>query len=156
MKLYLEHLQRCSVHDPVKIYFTSKFKVMYSCATPPIKVKVGQQIGGGGLLIANHLDESLRWAWSQTLSSSAQLDHIYYTLFWRYTALLRPYQASALRALYTDPKPFSWAKPAYFGFSSSNSTLQDDHILITTGDPFRAQISLYFGVESHSLGCLRY
>jgi hypothetical protein len=155
MKLYLEHLQRCSVHDPVKIYFTSKFKVMYSCATPPIKVKVGQQIGGE-TTNSKPLGRIIMMGQSETLSSSAQLDHIYYTLFWRYTALLRPYQASALRALYTDPKPFSWAKPAYFGFSSSNSTLQDDHILITTGDPFRAQISLYFGVESHSLGCLRY
>ncbi len=26
---------------------------------------------------------------------------------------------------YADPKPFSWAKPAHFGFSSSNFTLQD-------------------------------
>jgi hypothetical protein len=30
-------------------------------ATPPIKLKLRQQIGGG-LLIANHLDESLWWA----------------------------------------------------------------------------------------------
>ncbi len=50
---YLEHLQRCSVCDPAKILF--------SFATPPIKLKLGQQILGG-LLIANHLDESLWWA----------------------------------------------------------------------------------------------
>jgi hypothetical protein len=31
---------------------------MYSFATPPIKLKMGVQIGGG-LLIANHLDYSL-------------------------------------------------------------------------------------------------
>jgi hypothetical protein len=32
--------------------------LMYSFATPPLKLKLGQQIGGG-LLIANHLDQSL-------------------------------------------------------------------------------------------------
>jgi hypothetical protein len=42
---------------------------MYSFATPPIKLKLGHQIGAG-LLIANHLDQSLCWAISETLSSS--------------------------------------------------------------------------------------
>jgi hypothetical protein len=36
---------------------------MYTFATPPIKLKPGQQIGGG-LLIANHLDQSL-WCANQ-------------------------------------------------------------------------------------------
>jgi len=36
---YLEHLQRCSVCDPAKI--------LYSFATPPIKLKLGHQIGWG-------------------------------------------------------------------------------------------------------------
>jgi hypothetical protein len=35
--------------------------VMYSFATPQIKLKLGEQIGGG-LLITNHLDQSLWWA----------------------------------------------------------------------------------------------
>jgi hypothetical protein len=43
--------------DPAKIFFISKFLVTYSFATPPIKLELGQQIGGG-LLIANHLNES--------------------------------------------------------------------------------------------------
>ncbi len=34
---------------------------MYSFATPPIKLKLGQQIGGR-LLITNHLHQSLWWA----------------------------------------------------------------------------------------------
>jgi len=52
---------------------------MYSFATPPIKLKLGQQIGGG-LLIANHQDQSfIMMSQSETLSQ--QLDHIYYTLF---------------------------------------------------------------------------
>jgi hypothetical protein len=39
-------------------YFSHPSLVMYSFATPPIKLKPGQQIGGG-LLIANHLDQLL-------------------------------------------------------------------------------------------------
>jgi hypothetical protein len=39
-------------------YFSHPSLVMYSFATPLIKLKRGQQIGGG-LLIANHLDQSL-------------------------------------------------------------------------------------------------
>jgi hypothetical protein len=39
-------------------YFSHPSLVMYSSATPPIKLKLGQQIGGGRL-IANHMDESL-------------------------------------------------------------------------------------------------
>jgi hypothetical protein len=39
-------------------YFSHPSLVMYSFATPPIKLKLEQQIGGG-LLIATHLDESL-------------------------------------------------------------------------------------------------
>jgi len=40
------------------IYFLHPSLVMYSFATPPIKLKRGQQIGGE-LLITNHLDQSL-------------------------------------------------------------------------------------------------
>jgi hypothetical protein len=36
-------------------YFSHPSLVMYSFVTPPIKLKLGQQIGGG-LLIVNHLD----------------------------------------------------------------------------------------------------
>jgi hypothetical protein len=39
-------------------YFSHPSLVMYSFATPPIKLKLRQQIGGG-LVIANHLDQSL-------------------------------------------------------------------------------------------------
>jgi hypothetical protein len=40
-------------------YFSHPSLVIHSFATPPIKLKQGQQIGGRGLLIANHLDQSL-------------------------------------------------------------------------------------------------
>jgi hypothetical protein len=42
-------------------YFSQPRSVMYSFATLPIKLKLVHQIGGG-LLIANHMDESLWWA----------------------------------------------------------------------------------------------
>jgi len=39
-------------------YFPRPILVIYFLATPRIKLKLGQQTGGG-LLIANHLDQSL-------------------------------------------------------------------------------------------------
>jgi hypothetical protein len=71
---------------------------------------------------------------SETLSQ--QLDHIYYTRLGN-------------ARTYADLKPISWAKPAYVGCSSSNnSTLQDPiYWWPLEIHPFRAQISLYFGVE---------
>jgi hypothetical protein len=39
-------------------YFSHPSLVMYSFATPAIKLKLGQEIDGG-LLITNHLDQSL-------------------------------------------------------------------------------------------------
>ncbi len=51
----------CAQYVTLRKYFSHPSLVAYSFATPPIKLKLGQQIGGG-LLIANHLDESLRFA----------------------------------------------------------------------------------------------
>jgi len=65
----LEHLQQCSIYD-LRKYFSHPSLVMYSFATPPIKLKLGQQIGAG-LLIANHVDQSIWWA--NLLSSSQTL-----------------------------------------------------------------------------------
>jgi len=47
---------------------------MYSFATPPIKLKLGQQIGGGQTTWTNHYDGPIR-------NTEQQLDHNYYTLF---------------------------------------------------------------------------
>jgi hypothetical protein len=64
-RTWLKHLQPwCSVCDPAK-YFSHLSFVIYFLATPParppMKMKLGQQIGGE-LLTANRLDESLWWA----------------------------------------------------------------------------------------------
>ncbi len=47
--------------QPLRKCFSHPSLDMYSFATPPIKPKLRQQIGGG-LLIANHLNQSLWWA----------------------------------------------------------------------------------------------
>jgi hypothetical protein len=54
-----------------------------------------------------------------------KLDHIYCTLFCRYTAFLRLFVATANDAImlsqnqFPEPKPISWAKPTCFDISSS-------------------------------------
>ncbi len=59
-----------------------------------------------------------------------QSDHIYYTLLWRVLGCTVPF--TSLNKLCTTglPKPFCWAKPACFDFSSSNFNFHG-HILST-------------------------
>jgi hypothetical protein len=113
------------IRSVLKIFFTSKF-VIYFCTTPAIKLKLGQQIISGELLIANHLNQSLWWAIHEQES-----DQIYYTLFGRCRSYLLHSFLEVQRVdlsftshrksfNYGDPKPFSWAKPAYFDLSSFN------------------------------------
>jgi hypothetical protein len=85
-------------------YFSHPSLVMYSFATSRIKLKLGQQFGGG-LLIANHLDQLLWWA-NQKHISEHQLDHIYYTLFCRCTAVLRLLPATATSAIMLSQNHF--------------------------------------------------
>jgi hypothetical protein len=62
----------------------------------------------------------------------------------KHSAAVRPYLLhSSLQVQsqnnvrnHAEPKPFSWAKLAYFGFSSSNFTVQD-HIPSSAGDALR-------------------
>ncbi len=65
-----------------KINFSHPSLVVYSVATPPIKLKLGQQIPWG-LLIANHLNQSLWWAnekqWPPVRS------YLLHLLLWAYT-----------------------------------------------------------------------
>jgi hypothetical protein len=72
-------------------------------------------------------------------NTEQQLDNIYYTLFWRCTALLSLF--TKLMAFYQPRQPaqLCWAKTIFLsrtgtiGFYSSIFTVQD-HILITAGD----------------------
>ncbi len=60
----LEQLQRWSV------CLSHPSLVMYSCATPPIKLKPGQQIGGGRLINSKPAGRIMMMGQSETLSSS--------------------------------------------------------------------------------------
>jgi hypothetical protein len=101
MKLYyivpLEGLQLCSVCDLCKNIFHIQVSLFPFFTTPLIKLKL--QIVGG-LLIANHLDQSVCWAnqnhWARVESyfvhsflhaqySGHQSNHISYTLFYMHS-----------------------------------------------------------------------
>jgi hypothetical protein len=73
----LEHLQGCSVCDPAKMFFTSKFSYVLFLQTPLIKLKLRQQICGG-LLIAKPPRPITMMGQSESLSSSYI---IFFTLF---------------------------------------------------------------------------
>jgi hypothetical protein len=73
----VEHLQRCSLCDPSKM-FSRPSLVIYSFATP-ITLKLGQQMGGR-LLIGNHLEQSL-WRANQKLWWSS-VRSLFITLFY--------------------------------------------------------------------------
>ncbi len=91
-------------------------------------MKLGQHIGGG-LLIANHLDQSLWWAnqkyWAVVRS---YLLHSFLQMH----SVAVPFSHFKL-CNYTEPIPLCWAEPVYCDFSSSNCTVQL-HILSTAGD----------------------
>jgi hypothetical protein len=96
-------LQKKNSHPSLVIYFF---------ASPPIKLKLGQQIGEG-LLIANHLDQSLWWAnqkhWAAVRS---YLIHSFLEVH----NLGAPFTSHCKLCHYAEPKSFSSAKLAYFDF----------------------------------------
>jgi hypothetical protein len=57
-RLLPESISSGAQYVTLRKYFSHPSLVMYSFATPPIKLKPRQQIRGG-LLIANHMDQSL-------------------------------------------------------------------------------------------------
>jgi hypothetical protein len=116
-----EHLQQCSVCDPAKMFFTSKFS--YLLFRNP-KTEIGQQIRGE-LLIAIHLDQSLRWAnQKHWLVVRSYLLHSF-----------RQVPFTSHRKLCNDapPKPFSWKKLWLFFIQFYCA----DHMLSTAGDALR-------------------
>jgi hypothetical protein len=80
----LEHLQRCSVCDPAKIYFRSKLSYVLFCnPTHKNETWIANRWGTSNSKPPGPI---IMMGQSETLSY--QLDHIYYTLFSRCTALL--------------------------------------------------------------------
>jgi len=87
-------------------YISHPSLVMYCFATPPIKLKWGQQIGGG--LIANHLEQSLWWAnqkhWAAVIS---YLLHFSAGAQW-WCALYQPRQHKLGPNHFPEPNCISW------------------------------------------------
>ncbi len=109
-------------------YFSHPSLVIYFFPTPPIKLKLGLQIGGG-LLIANYLNHLL---WLGNQSREQESDHISYTPHRQVLDFVVHFTSLSKLCKNDGPKPFCWAKPACFVFSSSNLNLQG-HILSTGG-----------------------
>jgi hypothetical protein len=103
--------------------------VMYSFATPLIKLKLGQQTGRG-LLIANHLDQIIMMGQSEHWA--AFRSYLLHSFLQAHTDLLHLFPAVTNLGNYAEPKPISWAKPTNRRFSSSKNV--EDHIPSTTGD----------------------
>jgi hypothetical protein len=102
-------------------YFSHPSLVICFFANPLMKLKLRLQIGGR-LLIANHLDQSLRLAhqkWGAAIRS-----------YFLHSLLARPqlcctfYKPQKKMCKYAWPKPFSEAKLACFDFSSTNFNVQ--------------------------------
>jgi hypothetical protein len=55
--VFLERISSGAQYVALQKYFSHPSLVIYFFATPPRKLKLGQQIGGG-LLIANHMVQS--------------------------------------------------------------------------------------------------
>jgi len=107
-----EHLQRCSVPDPIlRKYFSHPSLVIYFFATSPIKPKLWEQIVGG-LLIANHLDESL-WYSNQKHWSVVRLYFI--TLFYMQVGSV---VAETFTTRHRETTQLCWAKNIFLSQTS--------------------------------------
>jgi hypothetical protein len=129
------------VSDPAKMFFTCKFSyLLFRNLTH--KTGIGQQIRGE-LLIAIHLDQSLRWAnqkhWVVVRS---------YLLHWFRQVPTVDAPFTSHRKLCNDapPQPFSWKKKLWLFFIQFYCA---DHILSTDGDALRK--SKFFNLNTRFL-----
>ncbi len=100
MEILVEHLQQCSVRDRAKL-FLHQMLVIYFFPTLLINLKLALQIGGR-VLIPTQMDQTNGAPNQQrVLSFAVPLTSLYISF------------------KKTRPRPFCWAKPAYFDFSSS-------------------------------------
>ncbi len=110
----LEHLQQCSICDPLNIFFQHPSSVYVLFCNPTHTTETRRANRWGRLIIANHLDQSLWWTnqkhWAPVRSN------LLHSFWCRCTA---PFTSHGKLHKYAEPKPISWAKPACGRFSSS-------------------------------------
>ncbi len=92
-------------------YFSHPSIVIYFFATPPIKLKLRQQTGRG-LLIANHLDESLWWANQKHWAAVGS--YLLHSFFCRCTVLQRFFTSHRKLCNYAQPKPIFLSQTGTF------------------------------------------
>ncbi len=125
------HLQQCSVCDPNKtMFFTSKFRFFFpSLQPPPIKLKLGQQIGGGTTNSKPAAGPIIILMMGQLVVRS----HLLHS-FLEVHSVAVPFTSHPQSVqLCEELKPFCWAKLAHFDFPSPDFTLHY-HILSTAED----------------------
>jgi len=128
-----EHLQQCSACNPTQIFFSSKFSYLILCnTTHKTEIGIANRCGTTNSEPpgANHYDMPIR-------NTEQQSDHIYYTLLWRCTALLRIWQATRNFAIMLSQNNFSELNqhilPFFIKFYCA------DHIWSTAGDALRRE-----------------
>jgi hypothetical protein len=131
---------------PCKNKFSHPSLVIYNLATPPIKLKLGPA-NRRATTNSKPPGPIIMMTQSETLSSSQSDHHIYCTLLWRCRAM------RIELCYYAEPKPFCWAKPARFDFSSSNCNLQDS-ILSTAGDALIKGTRAMLRAPGHEHSCV--
>ncbi len=95
-------------------HFSHPSLAVYSFATPPIKLKLGQQIGGR-LLIANHMDQPLWWV-NQKYWAAVRSYLLHSFLFCRCAALLRLVPATVPSAIMLRQNQFPESNRYRFDF----------------------------------------
>jgi hypothetical protein len=148
-------LQKCFSHPSLNCLLFSN---------PTLKTEMGTAITWERL-IANHLDQSL---WLANQNVEHQSDHIHYALLKQVHIFTALFTSLSKLTQHAGEKSFSWAKPPYVDFTSSNFNLQG-HVLSTSGDAltkfhsfknicwFQSQAVFFFCGEcfgAEFLGCI--
>ncbi len=110
--------------------------VIYYLATPPIiKLKLGVQQIGGGLLIANHVEPIIMIDQSEILSSSTRIN-LLHSFHGSQSCCGRLLPATTKTVQLCGAKTIFLIQTRifFFDFSSTNRIVQDHHIVSTTGD----------------------
>jgi hypothetical protein len=104
-----EHLQRCWVCKPPKLFFTFKFSYLLFC-NPTHKLQLRQHIHGK-LLITSHLGQSLWWANQKHWPVGKKKFQVNIVVVRQLKTL-----STSQRKLsnYAEPKLFWWAKADIF------------------------------------------